>query len=433
MSIAEITVRPLETAAERDTFYWLSSQTFGPPRPEAEKERAIAGERRYMEQAPGFDPIMLRGAFRGATFLGGYYIQERLLRVGKARLRTVCIGNVVTHPDFRLQGVASALMRDAIAYARARKQALLLLDGIARFYHRFGYIDMFDMTEQCISRATAWTQSPGPCTLRPATAGDASTLLALYQRHYGAYAGSFERTLEEQQHQLAGRLLTHNPPVLALHPDGQPAGYLVFPWGSDRTRAVEVAADSLSAVIALLQHHAQVLDALPEPPAEIVWRVPSDSPTAYLLIDHLLASETTTRQGPARAWSVQSQTYHHPDTGWLARPGALQALVEAMLPEWEERWQRSAARWSGALAFAIGDERFALDLRSAGVAVLEQIPVQAPTITLTPQALTQALFGYRPITWALQHDAQALSDDLLLALTTLFPPIQTWIAGSDDF
>ncbi len=431
MSTSAITVRPLETAAERDTLYWLSSQAFNPGQPD--KARAIAGNRRYIEQAPGFDPIMLRGAFRGATLLGGYHIQERLLRIGKASLPTVCIGSVVADPAFRLQGVATALMQDAIAYAQRRRQALLLLDGIARFYHRFGYVDMFDMTEQRISRATTWAQAPSPYAVRPTTPDDAATLLALYQRHYGPYAGSFERALAQEQHQLAGRMQTNNPPLLALNADGQPSGYLIFPWGPDRERAIEVAADSLPAVLALLQHHVQVLDTLPEPPAELFWRVPSDSPTAYLLIDHLLASETSTLQGPARAWSVQSQTHHHPDTGWLARPGSVQALAEAMLPEWQERWHRAAGRWSGALVFEVGEERFTLEASDAGVHLLEQAPAQAQRVLLTPQVLTQALFGYRPITWALEQAGQHLPDDLLPALQALFPPVQTWIAGSDDF
>src|SRR5579859_1699621 len=365
MSTSSITVRPLETAAERDAFYWLSSQAFNPGQPD--KERAIAGNRRYIEQAPGFEPGMLRGAFRGATLLGGYHIQERLLRMGKARLPTVCIGSVVTDASYRLQGVATALMQDAIAYAQSRRQALLLLDGIARFYHRFGYIDMFDVTEQRISRATTWALAPSPYAVRPATPDDAATLLALYQQHSGSYAGSFERTLEQEQHQLAGRMQSNNPPLLALNPAGQPSGYLIFPWGPDRSHAVEVAADSLPAALALLQHHARLLETLPAPPAEIFWRVPSDAPTLYFLIDYLQVLDTSTWGSPSTGWSVQSQTYHHPDTGWLARPGSMQALAEAMLPEWEARLQQRVARWSGALVFEIGAESFTLEVGDAGV------------------------------------------------------------------
>ncbi len=421
----------METAAEREAYYWLSSQAFNPE--QQDRERAIAGRRRYMEEDPHFAPRMLRGAFRGSTLLGGYYIQERLLCVGKARLPTVCIGDVVTDPEHRMQGAASALMRDAIAYAHAQRQALLLLDGIARFYHRFGYIDMFDVTEQRISLASAWALSSGACTVRPATFDDAAVLLALYQRHYGPYVGSFARTLEQEQRQLSGRLATQNPPLLALDADGQPAGYLLFPWGPDRSRAVEVAANSLPAVAVLLQEHARLLEGMPEPPTDLLWRVPSDSPTVYLLIDHLLDSERSTGGSASRSWSVQSQTYHHADTGWLARPGSVQALAEAMLPEWQERWRQSAARWSGALTVAPGDEGFTLEVSQAGVRLLETPPAQAYTLSLTAQMLTQVLFGYRPLAWALAQAGQSVPDDLLPALKALFPPVQTWIAGSDDF
>jgi predicted N-acetyltransferase YhbS len=431
MSASAITVRPMETAAERDAYYWLSSQAFNPE--QQDKERAIVGRRRYMEQGPDFAPRMLRGAFRGSTLVGGYFIQERLLRVGKARLPTVCIGDVVTHPDYRVQGAATALMRDAIAYARAQRQALLLLDGIARFYHRFGYIDMFDVTEQRISLASARVLSPDSCTVRPAMLEDAPALLALYERHYGPYAGSFARTLEQEQHQLAGRLATRNPPLLALDADGQTAGYLLFPWGPDRSRAVEVAANSLPAVAALLQEHARLLEGLPEPPTDLLWRVPSDSPTVYLLIDHLLDSERSTGGSASRSWSVQSQTYHHADTGWLARPGSIQALAEAMLPEWQERWQQSAVNVPGALMLVLGDEGFTLQLSQAGIRLLESPPAQTYALSLTAQMFTQVLFGYRPLAWVLEQAGQHVPDDLLPALKALFPPVQTWIAGSDDF
>src|ERR1051326_912923 len=126
MTTAGIIVRPLATPAERDAFYWLSSQAFNPE--QQDRERAIAGNRSYMEGDPDFAPEMLRGAFRGSTLLGGYYIQERLLCMGKALLPTVCIGSVVADPQYRLQGAASALMQDAIAYAQTRKQALLMLE-----------------------------------------------------------------------------------------------------------------------------------------------------------------------------------------------------------------------------------------------------------------------------------------------------------------
>jgi hypothetical protein len=96
VSALPIVVRPLETAAERDALYLEASRAFNPDLSEAERVSNIAGRRQRAESAPDYDPTLLRGAFRGDTFLGGYRIQERRLQLGAARLLTCCIGSVVT-------------------------------------------------------------------------------------------------------------------------------------------------------------------------------------------------------------------------------------------------------------------------------------------------------------------------------------------------
>ncbi|MBA2288086.1 MAG: hypothetical protein H0W02_21640 [Ktedonobacteraceae bacterium] len=52
---------------------------------------------------------------------------------------------------------------------------------------------------------------------------------------------------------------------------------------------------------------------------------------------------------------------------------------------------------------------------------------------LTPQAFTQAVFGYAPIANILQQREPPLSNDLATVLTILFPSGQTWIPASDWF
>ncbi len=59
---------------------------------------------------------------------------ERQLCMGAARVSTGCIGTVVTSTQHRKQGIASALMQDAIEFARQHNHTLLLLDGIPNFY-----------------------------------------------------------------------------------------------------------------------------------------------------------------------------------------------------------------------------------------------------------------------------------------------------------
>src|SRR5207302_5940939 len=100
----------------------------------------------------------LRGAFRDGEQLGSYIIFERMLRMGAAQVSTGCISAVVTYPAHRRQGVATALMQDATDYALSHRLALLLLDGIPKFYYRFGYSDVFDQSTQDIDRAAILAQ-----------------------------------------------------------------------------------------------------------------------------------------------------------------------------------------------------------------------------------------------------------------------------------
>jgi GNAT superfamily N-acetyltransferase len=86
----------------------------------------------------------LREAFLGEIYVGGYILLERWLCVGSARLRTGCISGVVTHPDYRHQGIATALMLDAINYAHSQQYAFLFLQSLPNFYYQFSYIDVLE-------------------------------------------------------------------------------------------------------------------------------------------------------------------------------------------------------------------------------------------------------------------------------------------------
>ena len=76
-----------------------------------------------------------------------------------------CIGGVYTRAEFRNQGVATALMHDAIEYAQAHKYSLLLLDGIPNFYHRYGYCDVYDLSTQEINRRAILALPEGSYTV----------------------------------------------------------------------------------------------------------------------------------------------------------------------------------------------------------------------------------------------------------------------------
>ena len=126
---------------------------------------------------------------------------------------------------------------------------------------------------------------------------DAPTLLALHQRHYGHYPGSFERTLQQQEHLLRHRhIFAEEPPVMVHTPDDKPRGYLIpFQGRMLAYNVLEVATDDWPATLALLQYSVHLIEKSPEPPKEVFWPVPSNSSTLYLLADNVAVRSETNR------------------------------------------------------------------------------------------------------------------------------------------
>lgn len=427
MASSPIIVRPLATPTEYKLHFQFADQAFSS---EPSSTSALYWQQ-YVTCWPDYRPEQLRGAFRDGEQLGSYIIHERTLRMGEAQLLTGCIGTVVTYPAYRQQGVATALMNDAIDYARLHQHTLLLLDGIPNFYHRFGYIDMLSQSIHDIDRGAILAQPRSRHTVRPATQYDAESLLSLYDRHYGPITGSFIRTLDQQIYRLQQQS-PDNPLLLAINPEGQPQGYLSLQSGNDRSQAREFAADNWSAAIALLQYHAILLDG-PTAPTFLRYRLPPTTPALQWMIDYLDVFKTTNWEHPADEWVIRSQTFHHRDAGWMACLVHLPTLAHALLPEWQARWKRSLSHWSGNVLLSVGEERCVLRIDGTKLQLVDKLLGAAEEIQIMPHTFIQILFGYRPVAWVAHQHNQSIKGDLLSVLNVLFPLGHTWIPVSDWF
>jgi len=416
-SSPDFVIRSLTTAAEIETFYWLNAQVF---RPNHDTALIATRRRRFITEAPDFHPEQLRGAFLGTTYLGGYRIPAFTVHMGPARLRIGGIGAVVTHPTYRHQGIAAALMRDAITYATQRRHALLLLDGIANFYAQFGYVNVLDSSQHAMASEEVQAHAPSPYTVRPATLDDAPALLALHQRHYGSYFGFFDRRQEWQEHFLRHRFIfAEEPPVMVLTPDDEPCGYLLpFQGRTPAYHVLEVAADDWSATLALLQYHARLVEHMPDPPKELLWPLPPNSSTLYLLADNV---------------AVRSEMHRVLNVGWMAHPAHVPTLLHALIPLWQGRMQRHTLAWSGILALEVDNTTCYLEVRSGTLRMRESPSAPVETVRLTSHVFLQLLFGYRPLMWAVNQPAQWIPAPLLPLLAILFPQEPAWIAGSDSY
>jgi hypothetical protein len=317
--------------------------------------------------------------------------------------------------------------------AEEREHSLLLLDGIPSFYHRFGYADVIDYAEHEIDRTSVPRVAPPDIAVRPATAADASALLAVFERHFSSYTGCFTRTIEQQDFRLRRALERGNPPVLAFDGDGNARGYLILSRGEGHLRAREVAADTWPVAAALLHHHAAGVTAQGDTTSDLTWSLPPDSPTLYHLCDNLGVADTSTWGNPNRGWAVRSQSYHHPSSGWMARTLALRRILESLRPVWHARLARAMPGWVGVFVLTVAGESCAVKIGDGEVEILEDLPADAPSATLAPQSFVQLIFGFRPVTYAASQPGSAIAPELGPVLETLFPTGHAWIPGSDGF
>ena len=430
-------VRPppsVDELTEHVAGYVEVAQSFSPePLPEDTATRLL----QKLTTFPGYRQEQVRSAYRSGEQLGGYRIYERQLCMGAARIATGCIGGVYTRAEARMQGVATALMHDAIAYAQMHEYGLLLLDGIPKFYNRYGFCDVYDLSTCELDRQAVLSLPESPYKVCLPTLDDAPGLLALYKRYFESYIGSFEHSIEQHTHWIQhieqGKLL------VATDTNGQVKGYLylaatqaqgnIFLAG---TQLWELVVDDWPAAVALLQHHARLMEHQDASKA-VLYMVPPNSPVIYWMMDNMEVVNITTWDNPMLGWSVRQQTFHHRNAGWMAHLVNLSALTQAMLPEWQARWYHSLAHWSGDISIMVGSEAFTLRLGGRSLQLLNAPVASTNIFTLTPQAFVQAVFGYRSIAELVLTREQSLSSDLVTVLSILFPIGQTYIPAFDWF
>ena len=167
--------------------------------------------------------------------------------------------------------------------------------------------------------------------------------------------------------------------------------------------------------------------------SDLTWSLPPDSPTLYHLCDNLGVADTSNWQDANRGWSVRTETYHHPRAGWMARPLSLRRILESLRPVWHARLARARPGWAGAFVLSVGGESCSVRIGDGDVEVLENLPADAPSVTLAPEPFVQLIFGFRPVTYAASQPGSAIAPELGPVLEALFPTGHAWIPGSDGF
>ena len=251
--------------------------------------------------APWHRPEQHRGAFRAGALVGGYVIAERGLLVDGVRLPTGCIGEVIVHPDARMPRRRSG--DDGVRpFAEGRLLlALLLLDGIADYYQKFGDADVFDTLWHSFDRERRGRSGRPPAGSEPRRPTTRRAAPTCKPRHVGA----FDRTLEEMRWRLAGAT---TPPVVAVDGAGSCAATHCRPGAIGRSAS----ARSRPTTGRPWRWRCCTTHAASSQSDELSWSIPPAAPLLFWLVDRLEVRSTRTyvpngwwmaRRPTGRGWS----------------------------------------------------------------------------------------------------------------------------------
>ncbi len=393
-----IRVRTIDRQSDFVRYCRLIQETF---RAEDTSDEAVRSRVERYRAEPWYHPDLFRGAFDGDTLVGGYLFDERIWRIGAARLRTACLGAVCVRPDRRGEGIGAALVEDVLPHARERGLDLVLLDGVPGYYHRFGYVDVHDYEHHVFARAEIAALPRPAIQVRDARAEDAPALLDLFDATFGAIDGSFDRDLGDQRWRLAHKGRMH----VAVDGHGTIRGYAASLWRPDRSMIGEIAVADDEALRGMLHWHAEIV--APEV-QDLRWFLPRQSWIYWQLNEYMaLRAERNVRH----------------NAHWMAAPTDPARLLRALTSDFIGRHLPRAGEATRA-CLSIDDVAYPLpvDLPSLGSQSGEPCGVG-----LTTGDFTQLALGYRPA------ESFSVPAPQRAALAALFPMRHLFIPGTDTF
>jgi predicted N-acetyltransferase YhbS len=273
-------------------------------------------------------------------------VYDLTVRVGAARVRAAGVNLVVTHPDYRKQGLMPKTIWASIeAMRHAGYDLSIVANAVERYYERFGWRAAWPETHYFIAPGDLPAQRPG-LRLHRWNTRHRPVLADLYNAENDRLTGTavrptFLRTKEPGE--LHGYLM--------LDPAGAVVGYIIYDivsrgsalWHYDsagdpdeRLRALGMLARKLGVDevrFNRLHHH---------------------SPLAQRL----------------RARNCYAETRYAPSGGWMIQVVNLRALFEKLAPELSRRISCShLSTWRGDLLIATSHERITLQINNAAISV----------------------------------------------------------------
>jgi predicted N-acetyltransferase YhbS len=324
---------------------------------------------------------------------------ERTLRYGCAELTFGGIAAVMTRPEFRRRGYADQLMRVVIDQITQRGHPISLLDGISRFYDRFGFTTLWHgyTTHFAVKEALRVPPDDSAYRVRSFQPDDVPALLALYDREWGNRPWSVKRTPDWLHHRL--RLPMHETLVVE-DAAGTVRGYSSGRVLQDR---IEVLVDDQGAAAAFLRHTGQQLAGTPD---QIVqWLDPPDTRTARFV---------------RRLCSMHHRTWVSHRGGWMGRFIRTQAALNALRPEFVARLHALGLPGAEEAEFDTGPDSVT-------------VRVGALSMDVPQPMFLQLVFGFLAPADIDDYLSVTVGESERDLLKRLFPPTINGLAGLDWF
>lgn len=187
--MAELVVRGAASADDDTLAQDLMAKCFGPNYfTVARKLDVLSGG------YPGFHREHTRVAFKQGQIVGALRITTDTIRIGEARLKMGGLGWIAVNDAFRGQGIASAMIGDALAYMRRHKYHVSMLFGVVDFYHRFGFATMLSDFLTSVDVLEAEMATHVPYKVRSGKPGDIGAIQKLHNAGEGDVACSIVRS-----------------------------------------------------------------------------------------------------------------------------------------------------------------------------------------------------------------------------------------------
>ena len=326
-------------------------------------------------------------------------------------LRIAQLEMVLTHPDYRRQGLVRAQIKQFLQDVEARDYDLSIIWGIPYYYRQYGYGYAID--GNVAESLPVWRIPDTPaadvtlCQLRPAVVGDIPRLMALYAHAVAQLDLYLTRGRAYWEYLL---LAAKHPIQMIAGAADESVGYAIVSVSPERAIVHEAGLPSAEAALGLLR----VLQGQVRHEIVIAW------------------PQTTHLAQMAR--SLGSQTI--PGGQWLVRVPDLARFFRRMAPVLEHRLAGSA--WRGAttqLIINLFREAFQLRIVNGKLAGAESLGFVDTSMgadgghfRIPPEAFIRLLCGYRSLDELFDAWPDiTLKPEARLLVEVLFPRLESYI------